>query len=91
MLSSVLRHQLLRKSINVPKHIIIEQLVRFLSREYRQMKYIVRITSDCVVGGWREIKKTGERYFNMKLHFERRKNCLVVHFSEAKACKGTDI
>ena len=35
--------------------------------------------------------KIPQCYFNMKLRLGQRKNCLVVHFSEAKTCKGTDI
>ena len=69
----MLRHQLLRKSIkNVHKHLIIKTFACFSSRVYKQLKYIVRIISGCVVGGWRDMK-TPQCYFNMKLCLGQRK------------------
>ena len=35
--------------------------------------------------------KTPQCDFNMKLRLDRRRNRLIVHFSEPKTCKGTDI
>ena len=49
-----------------------KKVARFLSRGYTQLKYIVRIISGCVVGGWREMKIT-QCYFNMMLRLGQTK------------------
>ena len=73
MVFSMLRQQLLRKSmINVPEHFIIKKLARFLSRVYKQLKYIVRIKCDCDVECWRGMK-IPQCYFSMKLRLVQRK------------------
>ena len=73
MVSSMLRHQLLRKSINKCTLALYHQLLaHFLSRGYKQLKFTVRIISGCVVGGWREMK-IPQSYFKMKLRLGQRK------------------
>ena len=86
----MLRHKVLRKSItNLPKHFIIEKLARFLSRGYKQLKYIERIISGCVVGGWREMKisQCYLSYSNMKLRFSQRKTVWLFILVKLKHAK----
>ena len=55
-----------------------------------QLKYIARIISECVVGGWREMK-TPQCYSNMKLRLDRRKTVWLFISVKLKHAKGTDI
>ena len=65
----------------------MEKLARFLSRGYTQLKYIVRIISGCVVGGWREMK-IPQCYFNMKLRLGQTKSVWLFISVKLKHAKG---